>query len=63
MLTRPDTANRNSGANLRGNLNNTEDEGVLQLFDESHHTGSQLGSHMSGVNRLQPPAPAFNKNF
>ena len=44
-------------------MNNTEDEGVLDLFDESHHTGSQLGSHISGTNRLQPPAPVINKNF
>tara|TARA_B110000285_G_C15123343_1_gene618621 strand:- start:25 stop:198 length:174 start_codon:yes stop_codon:yes gene_type:complete len=52
VLTRPDTANRNSGQLLGNNLNNTEDEGVLNLFDESHHTGSQLGSHISGTNRL-----------
>jgi hypothetical protein len=39
VLKRPDTANRNSG-NLTSNMHNTEDEGVLGLFDESHHSGS-----------------------
>lgn len=65
MLTRPDTANRNSGANLRGNMNNTEDEGFLDNFNESHQTGSIVGSHISGSNRhfLQPPQPVANKDF
>lgn len=62
ILTRPDTANRPSGG-IRGTLNNTEDEGAFDLLNESHHTGSNLGSHISGTNRLQPPQPAINKNF
>lgn len=46
-------------------MNNTEDEGFLDNFNESHQTGSIVGSHISGSNRhfLQPPQPVANKDF